>query len=489
MASITDRPRARLSRKQIRQRLRAARRQQARKARVARRRLERIHDQLPKQVHAIFNPLEPAFSRPTHRRFVLLAMAAILTLGGRTITNLVRVLGVLAPGHPSSYHRVFSRNRWSLSALAHRYVAAVLARFVPRGPILLAGDDTVTEHPGPHVFGKGRHRDPVRSTHAYTAFRWGHKWVVLALLVPVPWATRRWALPLLVALYRPKEENLKQRRRHKTTAQLLGQMIRILMRWFPERSFVVTADGNYATHELAELAARAPRRLTLVSLFYANANLVQPKPEYSGSGRPRKKGKDLPSPAEIVESTKQRQALKVAWYGGGQRRVEVVTGTGLWYKSGRPLVNLRWVFVHDLSGTHRDGYFFTTDATMSVRSLIETYTCRWNIETTFEEVRSYLHLETTRGWSRDTVLRVGPCLFALYTIVVWLYAELPGGWIGVRVVDWPGKRDVTFSDAITMVRRWLWREWVLAIPGHRDAFEKLTPGLQRLLLNGLTQAA
>jgi hypothetical protein len=489
MGTVTGQPRKRLSAKQLRQRLRTVRRQQGRKARVARRRLERIHDQLPKQVHAIFDPLEPVFSRPTHRRFILLALAAILTLGGRTITNLLRVLGTLAPGHPSSYHRVFSRDRWSLSALARRYVAAVLNRFVPRGPILLAGDDTVTEHPGPHVYGKGRHRDPVRSTHAYTAFRWGHKWVVLTLLVPVPWATRRWALPLLVALYRPREENLKRKKRHKTPAQLLGQMVRILKRWFPDRTFVVTADGNYATHELAELAARTPRKWTLVSLFYPDANLVEPAPPYSNRGRPRKKGKDLPSPAEVVANTKQRQTLVVAWYGGGRRRVEVVTGTGLWYKSGRPLVELRWVFVHDLSGTHRDQYFFTTDATMSVRSLIETYTGRWNIETTFEEVRSYLRVQTTRGWSRDTVLRMGPCLFGLYTIVVWLYAELPRRWSRVRVVDWPGKRDVTFSDAITAVRRWLWLEWVLALPGHRDALEKLDPGLRQILLNGLAPAA
>ena len=310
MTSLSDRPRPRPSQKQLRKRLRTIRRQQVRKARVARRRLDQIHEQLPNRVRSIFDPLEPTFSRPTHHRFVLLALAAILTLGGRTITNLLRILGALAPGHPSSYHRVFSRDRWSLSRLARRYVTAVLGRFVPGGPILLAGDDTVTEHPGPHVYGKGRHRDPVRSTHSYTAFRWGHKWVVLALLVPVPWATRRWALPLLVALYRPKEENQNHGRRHKTPPQLLGQMVRVLMRWFPDRTFVATADGNYATHELAELAARNPRQLTLVSLFYANANLVEPAPAYSGKGRPRVKGKDLPRPAEVVEGTTRRQALE-----------------------------------------------------------------------------------------------------------------------------------------------------------------------------------
>src|SRR5262245_44577319 len=309
MPTVADRPRARLSPKKLRQRLRTVRRQQARKARAARRQLERLHERLPKPVRTILDPLEPAFSRPVHRRFILLALAAILTLGGRTITNLLRVLDALAPGHSCSYHRAFSRDRWSLASLARRYASAVIASFVPRGPLLLAGDDTVTEHPGPRVYGKGRHRDPVRSTHTYTAFRWGHKWVVLALLVPVPWATRRWALPLLVALYRPKEEDLKQRRRHKTPAQLLGQMVRILMRWFPERTFVLAADGNYATHELAELAARAPRRLTLVSLFYANARLVGPKPAYAGQGRPRVKGEDQPSPAEVVAATERRQEM------------------------------------------------------------------------------------------------------------------------------------------------------------------------------------
>src|SRR5205814_2240217 len=92
----------------------------------------------------------------------------------------------------------------------------LLRRWVPTGPVAVAGDDTVTEHRGKQVYGKARHRDPVRSTHAYTAFRWGHKWVVLALLVPFPFTTRRWALPVLVALYRSEEDDCRRGRRHKT---------------------------------------------------------------------------------------------------------------------------------------------------------------------------------------------------------------------------------------------------------------------------------
>jgi hypothetical protein len=126
---------------------------------------------------------------------------------------------------------------------------------------------------------------------------------------------------------------------------------------------------------------------------------------------------------------------------------------------------------------------------MSAQSLIETYTARWNIEMTFEEARSYLRLETTRGRSRDTVLRVGPCLFGLYTLVAWLYAKLPGRRSRVGLVAWPGRRDVTFSDAITAVRRWLWLDWVFAAPGHRAAFQELRPGFRRILLQALAPAA
>ncbi|HMB06150.1 MAG TPA: transposase [Isosphaeraceae bacterium] len=489
MASIADRPRRRLSQKQLREQLRAVRRQKARKARAARRQIGRIHQQLPEPVRSIFDPLAPAFTRPTHHRFLLLALAAILTVGRHTVANLLRCLGALAPGHPSSYHRVFSRDRWSSWALARRFAQRVLARFVPRGPIALAGDDTVEEHPGAHVYGKGCHRDPVRSTASFTAYRWGHKWVVLAVLVRVPFATRRWALPLVVALYRPEDEDRKQGRRHKTPPQLVRQMLRVLMRWFPERTFVATGDGNYATHELAELAARYPQRLTFVSKFYPDANPVAPPPEYSGLGRPRVKGGDLPDPAAVVREAPTRPSLEVAWYGGGRRRVEVVTGTGLWYKGGRLLVPVRWVFVHDLTGTHRDEYFFTTAVAMTPTAVIETYTGRWNIETTFQEMRSYVGLETTRGWSRNTVLRVAPCLFGLYTVVAWLYAELPARWARVRVIAWPGKHDVTFSDAITAVRRWLWVEWVFALPGHREAFSKLSGPSRQILLNGLAPAS
>jgi hypothetical protein len=432
----------------------------------------------------------PACNPPTFLRLQLLAVAAVLTTGRRTVSNLLRTLGHLAQGAPSSYHRVLSEAHWSGLRLAAVLTRFLLRRLWPAGTITLVGDDTVTEHPGRQVYGKARHRDPVRSSHSYTAWRWGHKWVVLAVLVRFPFATRPWALPVLVGLYRSQKDNQKRGRPHKTPAQVMQVLLRLLLRWFPDRSFRFAGDGGYGSHEMADCAQKTQGRLHLVSKFHPRANLYQPPPPVLGkkpSGRPRQKGAKLPSPQQVVaESARTRH--NVAWYGGGRRDVEVVSGVGHWYKGGVGLVWVRWVFVHDNSGTHRDEYFYTTDPTLTPVAVIESYTERWNIETTFAELRAYLGLETTRGRCAKTVLRAEPCLFSLYSVVALWYEPLPPEAQEEAGVDWEGKATVTFSDAITAVRRWLWTDWVFATAGQDAPFAKLPEPLRRSILYSLAPA-
>ena len=62
----------------------------------------------------------------------------------------------------------------------------------------------------------------------------------------------------------------------------------------------------------------------------------------------------------LMFAATRRQHLQVSWHGGGRRQVAVVTGTSHWYKGREGLVSVRWVFVEDLTGTHRDEYFFTS---------------------------------------------------------------------------------------------------------------------------------
>jgi hypothetical protein len=66
---------------------------------------------------------------------------------------------------------------------------------------------------------------------------------VLAISVPSPFISRRWALPVLVALYRPELLDQGEGRRHETAPDLAQQLTAMLIHWFPERRFVFLGDG------------------------------------------------------------------------------------------------------------------------------------------------------------------------------------------------------------------------------------------------------
>jgi hypothetical protein len=206
-------------------------------------------------------------------------------------------------------------------------------------------------------------------------------------------------------------------------------------------------------------------------------------------GRPRVKGQKLASPQEVVAHTAKRTRLTVAWYGGTTRDIEVVTGTGHWYRIGEDLVAVRWVYVHDGTGTHRDEYFFTTEITMKPQQIVERYTQRWSIETTFQECREHLKRESTKSYGQQTVLRFTPCLFGLYTIVVLLYLQLPPPLNILSTIFWRGKSTVTFSDMIMCVRRALWEQWCFHTQAHAQECSKLSPSLQETILSALVPAA
>jgi DDE superfamily endonuclease len=95
-----------------------------------------------------------------------------------------------------------------------------------------------------------------------------------------------------------------------------------LMRWFPERHFIVVGDSGYGTSETARFCQQHHRHLTLVSKFYGDAALYEPPPPRTRRtmGRPRVKGQKLASLQAVVASTAQRTSLIVAWYGGKHPR-------------------------------------------------------------------------------------------------------------------------------------------------------------------------
>lgn len=140
--------------------------------------------------------MQPRGATPPSHRFLVLLRGAIVTTGRQPIPTLWRTVRHHAKGPLASEHRLLSHRRWSIWALARLGIPCLLDQVVPPGAVLLAGEDTGAARPGPPVFGKGRPRDGVRSTHRALASRWGPQWGVWSGLVTGPLAVRPWARPL-----------------------------------------------------------------------------------------------------------------------------------------------------------------------------------------------------------------------------------------------------------------------------------------------------
>jgi hypothetical protein len=444
---------------------------------------------LPKAADPLVAAFSVAFTRPTFQRFVVLLLGAILSPRYRTVTGMLRAVGPLAKGHWSDFHRVFCQRNWSTWLLGRALAAMVLELIPPDQPVICPVDDTTPQHKGKHVYGKGCHHDACRSTHRHIVWIWGHKWVTLAINVKFPFAQRSWALPVLCALYRPAELNEAEGRRHKTPIDLLQQLLAALIHWFPERKFIVLGDGGYASHDLARFCHRHRRHLTLVSRFHPQANLyAAPPTKRARTGRPRLKGRKLAAPSKVVKTAKAKR-FTVSWYGGKTRRVELIWGEGHWYRIGAGLVPVRWVFVHDVAGTHRDEYFYCTDPTTPPQQIVSLYTQRWSIEVTFQEVRIHLGLATPRNWSARSVLRTAPCLLGLFSLVsVMFHRHTHGRGVRPAKFAWYAKKEATFVEALTCMRRLCWAEVFQQSPKHAGV-AKLSEPLRIMLLDHLSRAA
>jgi hypothetical protein len=444
----------------------------------------------PRAAEPLISAFSIAFSARTFQRVTVLILGAILSLRRRTVTAMVSNVGRLARGHWSDYQRVLCRASWSLWPLGRALAAMILARIPPDQPVIVPVDDTAVQHKGRRVWGKGRHRDAIRSTHSHVVWLWGHKWVTLAINVKFPFASRPWALPVLAALYRPAEQNRGEQRRHKTPIRLAMQLMAALLHWFPGRKFILVGDGGFASHELARFCHRHRRHVALVSRFHADANLYDPPPAKRNpkGGRPRLKGRKRAAPHRVVKRSRGKR-VRVNWYGGQTRRVELVSGAGQWYKAGGGLTPVRWVFVRDLEGTHREEYFYSSDVSLAPEQIVSLFAARWSIEVTFQEVRTHLGFTTPRNWSKKSVLRTGPCLLGLYSLVSLIFArQIRERRATLPRAPWHAKPQATFSDAITAVRRLCW-ESVLKQPPFHAGVTKLPRRLRLTLLDHLSRAA
>lgn len=430
-------------------------------------------DHLPAAIAKVLESFAPVFRRPTWRRARQLVAGAILCPGARTVTAVLRTLGLEHKRNFSSYHRVLSRARWSGLALSRILLHKLVAAFVPDGAELVFGiDETLERRRGERIHARGLYHDNARSSKSIHVRSHGLRWVSVMLLAPVPWATRLWALPFLTLLT-PSQRSCRSRGvRYKPLGHWARQVILRLRRWLPDRRIVLVGDNNYSSIELFVRAVKC--RMTLVTRLRLEAALYEPAPSREEHrrtqprGRHPRKGPRLPSlKARLEDPTTVWRRCSLSWYGGKTREVDLLTGTAVWFRNGQPPVPIRWVLLRDPTGKFQPQALAANEPELTAEQIVDYFLRRWQVEVTFAETRAHLGIETQRQWSDLAIQRTTPSLLALFSITTLCARELLGRTPApVRTAAWYAKPESTFSDILALVRRALWRA---AIPIKRTS--------------------
>ena len=421
---------------------------------------------LPNAIVSILIPFATLFTNPTWRKAQVLLVGAILTPGQRTVAAALRVMGRSDHRDYARYHEVLNRAVWSPRAAARILLVLLLQH--------LDGGD------GPLVFGIGAfyqsgnpgtasRRQDQRSGHLPRrgAFQpeptgQGQRPAVdpLMWLGHVPWAGRHWALPVLTVLAPSTRYYQQQGRRHKKLTDWARQMIMQLRRWLPQRPLVLVGDNSYAVLDLLHCCQSLREPVTLIARLRLDAALYAPAParQPGQNGRPPLKGARRPALKALLDQPQATWAsATVAWYNGTTRTVELTSQTAVWYRSGKPPVLIRWVLIRDPQGSFATQALLCTDPAADPTQILEWFVLRWQLEVTFQEVRTHLGVETQRQWSDLAIARTTPVLLGIFSWTTLaahgLQKQRP---MTQRRAAWYDKPSPTFVDAIALVRRHLW---------------------------------
>jgi hypothetical protein len=403
----------------------------------------------PQTLLAMLETFRPALTAPGFRNFVALFAGWVRTTGSHAVTAALVAVEVPGRRHHEAFHRFYSRGTWQPDELARLVFAIVLKLLAPRATLHITVDDTLAAKKGPHVFGIGSHLDAVRSTKRQKIFSFGHCWVTLAVVMPVPFSRRTWALPLLFRLYRNEKECLRKGHPHRKKTELARELLDVFHGWVGERRVELSMDAAYCNDTVMR---GLPPGFVVFGAMRPDAVLTaMPRTRRRHSnGRPRVRGPTLPKPEALARSSKLSWSRTKAMLYGELQTVEYKLCDAQWYRAAGTRL-LRIVVVRMRQGRIPVRVFFCADPTLCARAILEGYSQRWSIEVCFRNLKQLLGFADSSARKQAAVERTAPFVGIVYSVLV-LWAVQHASGLAQRMVPlrpwYTHKQGLSFADIL-----------------------------------------
>jgi hypothetical protein len=399
---------------------------------------------VPISVRRLLDAFAGCFTRPTFGVFSAMVIGLLAQTGQRTVCGMLTGAGLATTWSHHRAHRFFSTARWRVDQVGLTALHLVVTHLLdPQADLLFAVDDTAHRRRGKKVHGVGWIHDG--SAPARNKLAFGHRWVVVGVIMRPAFLSRPVCLPVLCRRWPGKGTA--------STVEIAVQMVTVIAGQLPDRQVHVVADAAYHAKNLRDL----PAMVTWTTRLPRNAVLYQRAPKPTGRrGRPRLKGDRIGTPAQAA-ATAVFQTVTVTRYGRVDT-VRIAVLDCLWYGVFGP-VAVRMVLVRDREAGPMLA-LITTDLSVTPADLVARYAARWAIEVTFFDTRQTLGVGQARNRTAQAVTRTWAFGMYVYTIVVLWYAlnGQQSGIVADRRIHAPwylSKTDPSFADMLTALRRTL----------------------------------
>jgi hypothetical protein len=253
---------------------------------------------LPEAILAVVAP----FGHCLWRKLMTLLAGTLLAHGPRTVCAALRLSGEADNAHWSSFHQVLNRARWSPLAASCCLLRLIVDRFLPAEAVIeIVIDETLERRWGPQIQKRGHYRDSALSSRKRSVSSSGLRWIVMAVVVTLPFCQQPWALPFLAVLATTPAVSEQLGLRHHTVGERARQMIRLIHRWLPERSIRILGDTAYSCLELGVQASACGVTLITPARLDSVLHTPPPPPEQRRrGGKAQVVGVRLPSLSKVL---------------------------------------------------------------------------------------------------------------------------------------------------------------------------------------------
>jgi len=414
-------------------------------------------------VPSLLDILQPFFkqmTRPTFTSFCT-RVAGWVFARRHNVTGALRAVGP-APKHHSAYHRVFAAARWSLDAVGLGLLHLILGSFFPANrTIFLVIDDTVCRKHGRRMHGIDSHYDAAntsrkRSNANQSLKVRGHCWVILGLVLPLPFRPGHYAcLPLLFRLYMNQKGAQRHGRPYRSRPELARELLDKVCGGLAGRLFHLLVDSAYGGQETLR---NLPANCQLTCRWQMKVRLCQPPPTHKPQGR---KG-PLPKRGPLLASPRQMLAgrcdhVKLDLY-GQHESYRLASAQACLYTVPERLLRIVVTELLTAGGKPKPAFramYYSTASAADAVAVLQWYALRWSVEVAIRDSKQQMGFGQAQGWTAASVDRTAPTLMLLYSAVVLWFTRQGQHFRRPAALPWyPHKTAISFADMLATLR---WR--------------------------------